>query len=100
MSAVALPPSPGVSPSLTAIPGRRERVLVPWRLGALVLTGLLGAATFPIAFPVGQGLLAGYPYRQFSSVITGQVGTANFRLESGRYWRPNLMFPGLGGKLR
>ena len=53
MSAVALPPSPGVSPSLTAVPGRRERVLVPWRLGALVLTGLLGAATFPIAFPVG-----------------------------------------------
>jgi len=35
------------------VPVRRERVLVPWRLGALVLTGLLGAAAFPIAFPVG-----------------------------------------------
>jgi len=26
---------------------------VPWRLGCFVLTGLLGAAAFPIAFPVG-----------------------------------------------
>ncbi len=53
MSAVALPPSLGAPPALTAVPGRRERVLVPWRLGALVLTGLLGAAAFPIAFPIG-----------------------------------------------
>ena len=53
MSAVALPPLPGASSALTAMPGRRERVLVPWRLGALLLTGLLGAAAFPIAFPVG-----------------------------------------------
>src|SRR5262249_50184452 len=53
MTAVALPPSLGAPPALTAVPGRRERVLVPWRLGALVLTGLLGAAAFPIAFPIG-----------------------------------------------
>ena len=53
MSAVALPPSPGAPPALTAVPSGRERVLVAWRLGALVLTGLLGAAAFPIAFPVG-----------------------------------------------
>src|SRR5215472_14206854 len=53
MSAVALPPASGARPVLTAVPPRPERLLVPWRLGALLLTGLLGAATFPIAFPVG-----------------------------------------------
>src|SRR5215468_11088244 len=44
MSAVALPPSPGSPSSLTAVPSGRERLLVPWRLGA---------AAFPIAFPLG-----------------------------------------------
>jgi apolipoprotein N-acyltransferase len=53
MSAVALPPSPAAPRALASVPARRERLLVPWRLGALVLTGLLGAAAFPIAFPVG-----------------------------------------------
>ncbi len=53
MSAVALPPSPASPRGFASVPTRRERVLVPWRLGALVLTGLLGAAAFPIAFPVG-----------------------------------------------
>jgi apolipoprotein N-acyltransferase len=52
MSAVALPPSPP-NPALTAVSGRRERVLVPWRLGALLLTGILGADAFPIAYQVG-----------------------------------------------
>ena len=53
MSAVALPPAPPSPRVIASAPPRRERVLVPWRLGALVLTGLLGAAAFPIAFPVG-----------------------------------------------
>ena len=53
MSAVALPPSPSAPRGLASVPVRRERLLVPWRLGALVLTGLLGAAAFPIAFPFG-----------------------------------------------
>jgi len=29
------------------------RVLVPWRLGLLVLSGVLGALAFPLAFPIG-----------------------------------------------
>ena len=53
MSAVALPPPPEPTPAPGSVPARPERLLVPWRLGALVLSGLLGAAAFPIAFPVG-----------------------------------------------
>ena len=53
MSAVALPPPFETPRPLPASPPGPERVLVPRRLGALVLTGLLGAAAFPIAFPVG-----------------------------------------------
>jgi len=36
------------------------RLLTPWRLGLLVLSGVLGALAFPLAFPVGprQELLA------------------------------------------
>jgi apolipoprotein N-acyltransferase len=53
MVAVALPPSAPTAARPRLVPPRSERVLVPWRLGLLVLSGLLGAAAFPIAFPVG-----------------------------------------------
>jgi apolipoprotein N-acyltransferase len=53
MAAVALPRPSDQLPPPELLPPRPERVFVPWRLGLLVLSGLLGAASFPIAFPVG-----------------------------------------------
>ena len=53
MAAVALPP---ISPSVSgphSVPPPAVRLLVPRKLLLLLLSGLLGSVSFPLAFPVG-----------------------------------------------
>jgi len=115
MSAVALPPPPEPTPAPGSVPARPERLLVPWRLGALVLSGLLGAAAFPIAFPVGprrelfaSGILEPLafvclvplllPIRRLSpwrAFWAGQLGGMVFF--TGAFWWVNVAMVTFGG---